>query len=576
MAGIETSVNARFQPRAAPRTAALVLALALLCAAAGCARADADSGTAPGGNARAMDAASLIDRAVKEGVRAPDFGAGRPWLNVARPLTLAGDLSGRVVLLDFWTYGCINCMHILPDLAYLEQKYDGRPFAIVGVHSAKFENERGDDTLRQAVLRYDIRHPVVNDADFAIWSAYAVNAWPTLVLVGPDRRILATLRGEGHRAELDALIGAALARYERTGLLHPKELPLRPERPRGAPGALAFPGKLALDAVAGRVYVADTNHDRIVVTDLAGHFLAALGAGVAGLADGDAKTARFHRPRGVALAGGTLYVADTENHALRAVDLDAGRLDASRVRTIAGDGTQGDDRTGGGPAARLRLSSPWDVAVVGDAVFVAMAGTHQLWRYVPRTGEMAAYAGSGSEARVDGPRAEAALAQPSGLAATADGQTLVFADSESSSVRALDLAQGVVRTLAGAKRDAGLFAFGDRDGTGFEAKLQHPLGVAVAGAIAFVADTYNHRIKRLDLATGRVTTLAGTGRPGLADGPFAKAQFDEPSGLAFAGDPREPDKGRLYVADTDNHRVRVLDLATGTVSTLALTGVPAP
>ncbi len=516
-----------------------------------------------------MDAAAVIERAIAEGVRAPDFGAGRAWLNVARPLTLSRDLAGRVVLLDFWTYGCINCIHVVPDLSSLEQKYDGRPFAIVGVHSAKFENERGDGTLRDAVLRYDIRHPVVSDPDYAIWNEYSVKAWPTLVLVGPDRRVLAVLAGEGHRAELDALIGAALARYERAGALHPKELPLRPERPRVAPGDLAFPGKLALDAAAGRLYIADTNHDRIVVTDLAGRFVAALGAGAPGLADGDARTARFRRPRGVALAGRTLYVADTENHALRAVDLDTGR-----VRTIAGDGTQGNVRTGGGPAAALRLSSPWDVAAVGDAVYVAMAGTHQLWLYVPATGAMGAYAGSGSEARVDGPRAEAALAQPSGLAATADGRTLVFADSESSSVRALDLATGAVRTLAGAKPDAGLFAFGDRDGTGYAAKLQHPLGVVVAGGTAFVADTYNHRIKRLDIATGRVTTLAGTGRAGLADGPFAKAQFDEPSGLAFAGDPQAPDKGTLYVADTDNHRVRVLDLQAGTVSTLELAGVP--
>ena len=510
--------------------------------------------------AKARDA---VRRSAEAKEVAPDFGAGRDWLNVSRPLSLSKDLRGKVVVMDFWCYCCINCIHILPDLEYLERKYEGKAVAVVGVHSAKFANEKDAANVKEAVIRYEIRHPVVVDGDFAIWNAYEARGWPHFAVVSPTGVLLATLGGEGHRDDLDALVTATLEWYGKTpGALDAKPLPIRLERATTPSAELAYPGKLAIDAARKRLYVADSNHDRILELDLAGKFLRAFGDGTPGLLDGPAGTAHFHRPQGLCVGGGFVFVADTENHAIRRI-----RLDTGAVETIAGTGRQGFAPGSETFSAReVELSSPWDVMLVGDVLVIAMAGDHQLWRLDLSTSRIGAFAGDGSEAKGDAPIAmEASFAQPSGL--TTDGTWIYVADSESSSVRRVKFPRGPVETLAGAKPEAeNLFAFGWKDGTGFGAKFQHPLGVLFHRGTLFVADTYNHAIRAVDPATGAVTTPFGTRTPGSADDPAA---FFEPSGFAADGD-------LLYVADSNNHRIRVIDLAKGKVSTLALTGVPIP
>jgi sugar lactone lactonase YvrE len=538
------------------RTALIAIALAI-------------AGAAAGGLGRAADdaelagwARDLVAKNAAKRIDAPDFGAGHAWLNVARPLTRAKDLAGKVVVMDFWCYCCINCMHILPDLDFLERKYAGQAFAVVGVHSAKFQNEKDADRVREAVVRYEIRHPVVVDDDFGIWNAYGARGWPHLVVVGPTGHLLAVMGGEGHRAELDAIVGAALAQYGATpGVLDARPLPIALERARRPGEPLAFPGKVAVDAAAGRLYVSDSNHHRIVETDLDGRFLRAFGDGTRGFVDGPAATARFDRPQGLAVDGGVLWVADTENHALRRVTLADGG-----VTTAAGTGRQGYDHDRSGPGREIDLSSPWDVLPIGGALYVAMAGNHQLWRYDPATGRVGPFAGDGSERKLDAARPrDAAFAQPSGLAW--DGTWLYVADSESSSIRRVRLPDGPVETLAGGDADpTNLFAFGLVDGRGDGARLQHPLGVLVVDGRLWVADTYNHALRTIDPATGAVTTAFGDGTAGDAEAP---ARFREPAGLAAAG-------GRLYVADTNNHRIRVVDLATRAVRTLPRTSIPLP
>src|SRR5215475_7196021 len=128
-------------------------------------------------------------------VRAPEITGGRGWLNTDKPLSLAA-LKGKVVLLDFWTYGCINCIHIIPDLKKLEAKYPNQ-LVVIGVHSAKFLNEKGTENIRQAILRYEIEHPVVNDKDFEIWQSYTARSWPTLVLINPKGKEVGRHSGEG-------------------------------------------------------------------------------------------------------------------------------------------------------------------------------------------------------------------------------------------------------------------------------------------------------------------------------------------------------------------------------------------
>jgi DNA-binding beta-propeller fold protein YncE len=486
-------------------------------------------------------------------VPAPEFPAGLDWLNTDRPLTMA-QLQGKIVVLDFWTYGCINCMHIIPDLKQLEAEHPDE-LVVIGVHSAKFENESITDNIRQVILRYGLEHPVVNDRNFEVWNSWGARAWPTLALVDPAGNVVGTHAGEGAYAVLKPVISALLAEFEvdRT----PLEVSLEGE---GLPESLlSFPGKVLADATGGRLFVADSNNHRVVVADLAtGEILDLIGSGERGYRDGGYREAAFEQPQGMALSedGATLYVADQVNHAVRSVDL-VGRA----VTTLVGTGSQASQYPPlGGAIPGVELASPWDVVLADGWLYVAMAGSHQIWGVDLATGVAGPVAGSGREGVANGDVAAAELAQPSGLAIDAAGR-VHFADSESSSMRFFDPETRVVGHLAGTTEN--LFDFGDADGVGDAARFQHPLGVAYLDGLLYVADTYNHRIRTVDPDTGATTTLAGEGR-GWRDG--AEPLFFEPGGIDAAG-------GLLYVADTNNHAVRVLDPATGEASTLVLYGI---
>jgi len=496
----------------------------------------------------------ISDAALQGTINAPEFPRDLAWLNTARPLNLR-DFRGKFVLLDFWTFCCINCMHILPDLKKLENKY-AQELVVIGVHSAKFTNEKDTDQIRSAILRYKIQHPVVNDADFQIWQSYAAGAWPTLVLINPLGKIIARSSGEGVFEPYDAVLREAIPYFEAKGQLKRSPLQLSLEESRRPNTLLQFPGKVSSDEKSGRLIITDSNHNRILITDASGLILDVIGSGEQGREDGSFESASFQHPQGTFAEGDVLYIADTENHLIRVADL-RGRT----VRTVLGTGEQARQFNQPGRGTAVALSSPWDVLAVGGRLYIAMAGFHQLWVADPATWEAQPFAGSSREDIADGALAQAALAQPSGLAT--DSRRLFFADSETSSVRESDLvSSGGVRTLIG----RGLFEFGDIDGNLSRARLQHPLGVAWQDGLLYVADTYNSKIKALDPAARTVKTWAGNGKKSLADGGFGSASFNEPGGLAWLG-------GKLYVADTNNHQVRVLDPKTRTVSTLEFRGL---
>ncbi|MDD5542947.1 MAG: thioredoxin-like domain-containing protein [Acidobacteriia bacterium] len=489
----------------------------------------------------------------KQTVHAPDFSGGVAWLNVQHPLSIK-DLHGKVVLVDFWTYCCINCMHVIPTLRKLEEKYDN-DLAVIGVHSAKFQNEKESQNIREAILRYEIHHPVVNDANFAIWRAYGVNAWPTLVLIDPDGYIVGKVPGEGSFEVLDQAIGFLVNRFKAENKIVEKPLPLALEKDKQPPSVLSFPGKILADEKSNRLFISDSNHNRILVATLDGNVLDIAGSGAEGRVDGSFAQAQFHHPQGMAFdaAAQILWIADTENHSIRKLDL------AKRtVETAAGTGHQASWGEAGGPATSTALNSPWDLALVDGKIYIANAGSHQLWVFDPQKKTAEPFAGSGMENIVDAGLSFAALAQPSGL--TTDGKRLFFADSEASAVRYADLGRpNQVHTLIG----EGLFEFGDIDGLYPAARLQHPLGVAYYNGKVYVADTYNHKIRVVDPEKRSISTLLGNGKPGV--GTESHPQFYEPGGLSFAGN-------KLYIADTDNHAIRVADLKTKQVTTLQLYG----
>jgi sugar lactone lactonase YvrE len=488
---------------------------------------------------------------------APELEGGVAWLNTDRPIKLA-ELRGRIVLLDFWTLCCINCLHTSPDLARLEAKYPG-VLVVIGVHTPKFPHEKETESVRKAILRYEIKHPVVNDAQGIIWRRYGVDAWPTLFLIDPEGNIDRYGSGEGLYEALDRRISELIRIYQGKKLLKTTPLSLTLVQRQESPARpLYFPGKVLADAAGNRLFIADSTHHRIVITDLAGKKIAIAGSGQEGLQDGPFAQARFSDPQGMALVGQKLYVADRKNHCVRALD-----LETQQVRTVAGTGRQAQDwryRLRGGPASQIPLNSPWDLLAWNDKLFIAMAGHHQIWTLDLKRDRVDPYAGTGREDLVDGPLDRACFAQPSGLAT--DGRYLYVADSEISALRAvpLDPSDGEVRTLVG----KGLFQFGDVDGIGDQVRLQHVLGVAWRAGKLYVADTYNNKIKVVDPAQARCQTLRL-----MAAEPEKGPLLSEPGGLSFAGD-------KLYVADTNNHRIRVVDLATGRIATLPLNGVPPP
>jgi thiol-disulfide isomerase/thioredoxin/DNA-binding beta-propeller fold protein YncE len=488
-------------------------------------------------------------------IRAPELNGARGWLNTDKPLTLSA-LKGKVVLLDFWTYGCINCMHIIPDLKRLEKKYPNE-LVVIGVHSAKFENEKDTENIRRIILRYEIEHPIANDADFNIWNAYAVNAWPTRYLIDPAGYVIGRLSGEGGYEALDKAISDSIAEFRKRGELNEAPLKLVLEKAKVGDLPLAFPGKVLTDEKNDRLFIADSDHNRIVIAKLDGTLVDVIGTGAHGMVSGSYAESSFFRPQGMALEGDKLYVADTENHLIRRID-----LKARTVETIAGTGMQMREYGVSGPALKVALNSPWDLQIVGRTLYIAMAGPHQIWKLDLDQMEISTFAGSGREARHDGSLNESAFAQPSGLAS--DGQTLYVSDAEANIIRAINLGDHAkVKTLVGGD----LFDFGDKDGSGDGVRLQHPLGLARWNDKLLIADTYNHRIKLLDPATRTVKAFAGLGKPGQADG--AAPSFYEPGGLAIA-------KDKLYVADTNNHAIRVVDLNTKETKTLQIKGLQPP
>ena len=527
-------------------------------------------GMMAGGLAPAADpGAAKIRRVALQDEPAPTLDGidlGTEWINTGGPIR-ARDLRGKVVLLDFWTSCCINCHHVLPDLAMLEEKYKNE-LVVIGVHTPKFPAERDLENLRSKVREYRIRHPVVNDANQAIWEHYGVNSWPTLMLFDANGNYLDRMAGEiGTRLpRLEKYLEARIAHHRSRGELNETPLQFFPEAERPHAGPLNAPGKVLADPQGKRLFISDTGNNRIVVADLGGKVLKTIGNGAAGFADGSYDKATFNRQQGVCLHGGTLYVADTENHAIRAVD-----LKDERVRTVAGTGKQGHGHRGEGPALKTALNSPWDVLNPPDSkeLYIAMAGPHQIWRLDLESSKVGPWAGTGEESIRNGSLESAQFAQPSGLAT--DGKHLFVADSETSSVREityLPVNNGLrVQTIVG----QGLFVWGDVDGQGPAVRLQHDLGLAYGhNKRLYIADTYNNKIKVCDPEARAVTALVGSknGEAGASDSP---PLFNQPGGLSLAG-------STLYVADTNNHAIRTVDLSATPpkVATFALEGLTAP
>ncbi|WP_432248608.1 NHL domain-containing thioredoxin family protein [Streptomyces sanyensis] len=448
-------------------------------------------------------------------VRAPELIGKGGWINTGGKDLKLADFRGRVLILDFWTFCCINCLHVLDELRELEEKHRDT-VVVVGVHSPKFVHEAEHRAVVDAVERYQVHHPVLDDPELATWKQYAVRAWPTLVVIDPEGYVVAQHAGEGHAHAIERLVTELEAEHEAKGTLRRGDGPYVPPEPVATD--LRFPGK-ALRLPSGNLLVSDSTRSELVELEADGETVVRrVGRGV------------FNEPQGLALLpDGRVAVADTVNHAIRAFDPESGA-----VELLAGTGRQWwQGEPVAGPAREVSLSSPWDVAWWGDRLWIAMAGVHQLWTYDPAAGTVAVAAGTTNEGLVDGPAEQAWFAQPSGLAAA--GDRLWIADAETSALRWIDR-ELTVHTAVG----TGLFDFGHRDGEAGQALLQHPLGVTALpdGSVA-VSDTYNHALRRYDPVADAVTTLA--------------TDLREPSGAVLDGE-------EIVVVESARHRLTRLRL----------------
>ena len=426
---------------------------------------------------------------------------------------------------------------MLPQLRQLELKYS-RELVVIGVHSGKYHAERVTGRINDASIRLDAAHPVINDRQFRIWRSYAVSAWPTLVVVDPAGYVIGAQAGEFTAEMLFAFVEGVIDSARAKGSLNSDPLHFQADASTTKPGILRYPGKLAIDG--NRIAIADSGNHRIVIGQLINGGKSAkidgtFGTGSPGFIDG--MHGQFNYPQGLTFAGDKLYIADAGNHAIRILDLSTGEL-----KTLAGTGHQLRTRHDRDEGA---MSSPWDVALSGDTLFVAMAGVHQLWSVDVRTGRTRVHSGAGGEDIRDGDNQNALLAQPMGIVAT--GERVYFADSESNGIRWAGTSEdGVVGTIAG----TGLFDFGDVDGSGDEVRLQHPQGLTIhPNGGLLVADSYNDCIKHVDPETRTSTTWVR----GLS----------EPSGISCSAT-------HAYVADTNSHRVMVVNLETREMAELRL------
>jgi thiol-disulfide isomerase/thioredoxin/sugar lactone lactonase YvrE len=463
-------------------------------------------------------------------VNAPELHTKFGWLNSDKEYSIK-DFRGKFVLLDFWTYGCINCQHIIPDLKKLEAEYPDE-LVVVGVHSAKFDAEKSKEAIRKAVQKFGIAHPVINDADFSIWRHYAVSAWPTIVLIDPDGKVIGQRSGEGIyevvKPNLDQLIPKFVGRLNREKIRFTEEVE--------ESGLLRFPSKLL--AHNDTVFVADSGHNRILQLDHNGKILLKIGSGKEGFANGSFSEASFFEPQGMALQGNALYIADTKNNAIRKAD-----LANQTVETISGNGSRGYYLGAEKWGVPVVPNSPWDLAIKDDALYIANAGNHQILLLNLQTNLTMRYAGTGSEALVNGSVHEAAFNQPSGLALA--GEKLYIADAEASAIRCLNLKNGDVSTLIG----KGLFDFGFQDGDADVASLQHAVGLTEHENCLFIADTYNGKIRMLNLETKRVRTLT--------------ENLSEPNDVEFIGN-------ELWVSSTNAHELYRVNPETGEKTLIAV------
>ncbi|GIY70286.1 NHL repeat-containing protein 2 [Caerostris extrusa] len=523
---------------------------------------------------------SHIERTLRSprSLKIENFGEGLEWIN-SKLLALDDELLNKVLVFDFFTYCCINCEHALPFVQNVEQEFkENHELAVIGVHSPKFPNEKALDNVKNAVLRNKIEHPVINDSENYLWNKLGIYCWPTVLITSPAHHVLFYLVGEVQIEKLLYLCHQTL-NYFTTNytLLNTSPLPLKLTEESIKSSSLLYPSGISTHGTS--VIVSDTGHNRLLLLSSGGKVQDVIGCGSPGFKDGSFIDCSFNRPQGTTWwKANFIFVADTGNNCIRMVD-----LKGKKVCTVF----NGNDKfLKSEETSVLNFASPWDVCIGPkldsnmeelNVLYIAVAGSHQIWAMhlddilisseEYSSLECVPFAGNGTEeCRNNTYKMKAGFAQPSGVAYSELCPGMLFiADSESSTIRSISLINGSVKTVVGGGLDPkNLFQYGDKDGSGLDVKLQHPLGICVMEeSKIFIADTYNHKIKLINDKKRECHTFAGKGF--LADNSVPNCEFDEPSAICYSSQEK-----CLFVADTNNHTIKIIVPESKTIKTMPI------
>ncbi len=303
-----------------------------------------------------------------------------------------------------------------------------------------------------------------------------------------------------------------------------------------------LPGGITTDGT--NLYVADTGNNAIREIGITtGQVLTLAGfSGTPGFTNGAANVASFRSPNGITTYGTNLYVADTGNHAIRYVVIASGQV----FPLTAGTGTPGFANGAGNSAF---FSSPNGITTDGTNLYVADTGNNVIRQVVITSGQVTTLAGSGTAGFADGAGNSASFSSPNGITISPDRTKLYVADTINNVIRQVVITSGQVTTLAG----SGTAGFAD--GAANAAYFSSPIGIATDGTNLYVADKFNNRIRQVVIASGLVTTLAGSGTASFTDGTGTSSTFDAPVGITIS-----PNLTSLYVADTGNNAIREIQL----------------
>lgn len=466
---------------------------------------------------------------------APELNEQLHWLN-SEPQSLAGQ-RGRILALVFWNASSVYSQNMIDELARIRARHPVG-LSILGIHLPKFDAEVDDRVVLKALNRQRISFPVANDRNWITWQHFGITRWPSVALIDSEGVVRDIVTGDDNGEVLERKIAELIDEASSSHSL--VEHPFRPKN-QEEKTALLFPSGLAVTDT--HLYVSDTAHHRVLECTHQGRILREFGTGHPDLNDGPANEAAFNSPRGLCLIRETLYIADTGNHALRRVNLISGE-----VVTLLGSGKPGQAKEGVSKhSSENSLNMPWGLSGSNDKLYMALAGSNQIWEYELGNARMRFIAGTGDLGIADGPGRNALFAQPTNLALVQ--QTLYVVDSATSSVRAIQLQQGMVQTLVG----HGLYEFGDQDGERREARMQYPQAIALDpnSPVLWIADTYNGSLRKLRLGGGGMTTQQ------------LPHSLNQPTALAVGS-------GALWIADAGAHEVLRYDLGTELVARLPI------